>query len=183
MNVGVRDWIFRWFMRRMASSALRLELQSLAFYARRLMNSPVQFPSNVSLGAQMADWVIFMFNSQVQEWKKLLPKVSISFKPCHYPDIWTADTWVYSLTSFISLAHIHNSKKFCFVSTIFFPPPCLAQCHAVILNWRCAFYNLFTIDLKPWAGLSQYAVFPLNRGFIAKRLESTVLVLKSSIHI
>lgn len=123
MNVGMRDWIFRLYMRRIASSALCLELQTLAFYAHRLMNSPVQFSSNASLGAQMAGWVIFMVNSQVQEWKKLLPKVSISFKPCHYTDIWTADTWVYSVTSFISLAQIHNSKKFCFVSTIFSPLP------------------------------------------------------------
>lgn len=41
-------------MRGIAPSALCLELQTLAICARRLMNSPVQFPSNVSLGAQMA---------------------------------------------------------------------------------------------------------------------------------
>lgn len=144
------------------------------------MNSLVHFPSKVLLGAQMAGWVIFMFNSQVQEWRTP-SQVSISFKPCHYTDIWNADTWVYSLTSFISLAQIHNSKKFCFISTFFLSkstPPCLAECHALILKLRCSFYNQFTIDLVPWAGWSQYVLFPLNRGLIA-RLESTLLVWKS----
>lgn len=147
-------------MHREYSSALYLDLQTLTtcgpnvifllFLVCRLMNSLVQFPSNVLLDPQMAGWVIFMFKSQVQEWKTA-SQVSISFKPCHYSDIWNADTWVYSLTSFISLAQIHNFKKFRFISTIFpskSTPPCLAQCHAVILNWRCAFYNQFTIDLK-----------------------------------